>query len=72
MEPKRRWLGPPPSFDTEVKIVSGGRINIPRWIMRALGLEEGHTVLLHVTTTRVRGRRTVEIDIQPGDDENGN
>ena len=63
-EPKRRWLGPPTSFEVEVPIVSGGRITIPRRIMTALGLEEGHTVLLHVTTTRVQGRRTVEFDIE--------
>jgi len=69
MEPKRRWLGPPQTFDAEVKIVSGGRISIPRWILRALGLEVGHTVLLHVTTTRVHGRRAVEINMRPGDEK---
>jgi bifunctional DNA-binding transcriptional regulator/antitoxin component of YhaV-PrlF toxin-antitoxin module len=63
---KRRWLGPPSSFDIEVPIISGGRITIPRRVMTALGLEEGHTVLLHVTTTRVvNGRRTVSVDLSP-------
>jgi len=67
MEPKRRWLGPPSTFDEEVKIISGGRITIPKRVLTALGLEEGHTVLLHFTTTRVHGRRTVEIDVEPGE-----
>ena len=60
-------MGPPTSFDVEVKIVSGGRITIPRKVMSALGLERGHTVLLHVTTTRAHGKRTVKIDMEPGE-----
>jgi bifunctional DNA-binding transcriptional regulator/antitoxin component of YhaV-PrlF toxin-antitoxin module len=66
MEPKRKWLGPPTTFEAEVSIVSGGRVTIPKKILTAMGLEEGHTVLLHFTTTRMSdGRRTVEIDVQP-------
>jgi len=60
-------MGPPSTFDEEVKIISGGRITIPKKVMTALGLERGHTVLLHITTTRVQGRRTVKIDIEPGE-----
>jgi bifunctional DNA-binding transcriptional regulator/antitoxin component of YhaV-PrlF toxin-antitoxin module len=67
MEPKKRWLGPPTSYDVEVQIISGGRVTIPQKVITALGLEKGHTVLLHVTTTRVHGRRAVQIGIEPGD-----
>ena len=57
---RRRWLGPPTSFEAEVQIISGGRITIPSKIITAFGLEKGNMVRIRVTA-----RREPMIDASP-------